>query len=490
MADALGALDATGQAELVRSRTASPTELVEAAIARVEALDDRLNAVIHRRFQAALAEAGALTERVAGPGGDDGGPGASFAGVPILLKDLGAPMAGEPHYAGTAFARDAGFRSPHDSFIVEKLRAAGFVVLGRTNCPELGTTITTEPMTYGPTRNPWATERTTGGSSGGSAAAVASGMVAVAHANDGGGSIRIPASNCGLVGLKPSRGRVSPGPDPSEAAWAGSTIDHVLTRTVRDSAALLDVLSGEMPGDLFVAPPPPRPFAQAVSADPGPLRVAYWDAPALEHLGIDPECASAVRDAATALEQLGHATERARPDALCDPTFEDHFLVLVTTAVVADLAAWSEALGRTVEVAELEPANQIFAALGAGHDGAAYLRAVLWCETWRRHMASFFAPGGYDLLVTPVLAYPPARIGELTDPEHGLERVLATLQYTAQFNVSGQPAVSLPLHWSADGLPVGVQLVAAYGREDLLLSVAARLEEAHPWSARIPPVHA
>ncbi len=489
MGDALGALDATGQAELVRSKAASPKELVEAAVSRIETLDDRLNAVIHRRFDAALAEAAALTD-AGGAAGAAGVGAAPFAGVPVLLKDLGAPMAGEPHYAGTGFARDAEYRAPHDSFIVEKLRAAGFVVLGRTNCPELGTTITTEPVTYGPSRNPWATERTTGGSSGGSAAAVASGMVAVAHANDGGGSIRIPASNCGLVGLKPSRGRVSPGPDPSEAAWAGSTIDHVLTRTVRDSAALLDVLSGEMPGDLFVAPPPARPFVESLSADPGSLRVASWDAPALEHFGVDPECAAAVHVAATALEDLGHRVERARPDALCDPTFEDHFLVLVTTAVLADLASWGEALGRTVEVSELEPANQLFAALGARHDGADYLRAVLWCETWRRAMASFFAPGGYDLLVTPVLAYPPARIGELTDPDHGLERVLATLQYTAQFNVSGQPAVSLPLHWSGDGLPIGVQLVAAYGREDLLVSVAARLEEALPWADRVPPVHA
>ncbi len=490
MGDALGALDATGQAELVRSNAASPTELVEAAVARIEALDGQLNAVIHRRFEAALAESEVLTRRIGVVDGTGGNGPAPFAGVPILLKDLGAAMAGEPYYAGTAFARDAGFRAPHDSFIVQKLRHAGFVVMGRTNCPELGTTITTEPVTYGPSRNPWATDHTTGGSSGGSAAAVASGMVAVAHGNDGGGSIRIPASNCGLVGLKPSRGRVSPGPDPGEAAWAGSTIDHVLTRTVRDSAALLDLLSGEMPGDLFVAPPPARPLAEAVMADPGALRVAYWDRPAIEHFGVDPECAAAVRAAASALEELGHTTEQARPDALCDPTFEDHFLVLVTTAVLADLATWSDALGRTVEVSELEPANQVFAALGAGHDGAAYLRAVLWCESWRREMASFFAPGGYDLLVTPVLAYPPARIGELTDPDHGLERVLATLQYTAQFNVSGQPAVSLPLHWSSDGLPVGVQLVAAYGHEDLLLSVAARLEEAHPWSGRVPLVHA
>jgi amidase len=233
--------DATAQAEMVARRQASPTELVDAAIGRIEALNPQLNAVIHERFEAARSEA---QGEVSGP----------LAGVPILLKDLGAAMAGEPLHLGMAALKNAQFRAIEDDYLVRKLRAAGCIVLGRTNCPELGTNITTEPVAYGPTHNPWSLDHSTGGSSGGSAAAVASGMVPVAHANDGGGSIRIPAANCGLFGLKPSRGRVSPGPAPNESAWAGSTIDHMLTRTVRDSAGLLDVLSGEMPGDLYVAP--------------------------------------------------------------------------------------------------------------------------------------------------------------------------------------------------------------------------------------------
>ena len=468
-------VDATGQADLVRRGEATPADLVEGAIERIERLNGQVNAVIHPRFERAVDEARA-------------GRTGPFAGVPILLKDLGAPMAGEPHYAGTAFAKAAGHRSRRDSTIVQRLTGAGFVVVGRTNCPEFGMTITTEPDTYGPSRNPWDLDHTTGGSSGGSAAAVASGMVAVAHANDGGGSIRIPASNCGLFGLKPSRGRVSPGPDPVEFGWAGSTIDHVLTRTVRDSAALLDVLAGEEPGDLFVAPPPARPFAEEVGADPGSLRIAWWDGPAMEAFGIDDECAAAVRGTAALLEELGHRTERSLPRAMAEPTFEDHFLVLVTTALLTELASWSEVLGREIAIDELEPGNQVLAALGAEHSGVDYLRAVLWCETWRRELAATFA-GGIDLLCVPVLAYPPARIGELSDPVEGLGRVLATLQYTAQANVAGVPAMSVPLHWTPSGLPVGVQFIAPYGREDRLIRLAAQLEAARPWADRVPPVH-
>ena len=469
-------LDATGQADLVRRGEATAGDLVGEAVERIERLNGRLNAVIHPRFERAMDEARR-------------GPTGPFAGAPILPKDLGAPMAGEPHYGGTAFAKDAGYRAPHDSTIVRRLTGAGFVVVGRTNCPELGTSITTEPRTYGPSRNPWDLDHTAGGSSGGSAAAVASGMVAVAHGNDGGGSIRIPASNCGLFGLKPSRGRVSPGPDPVEFGWAGSTIDHVLASTVRDSAALLDVLSGEEPGDLFVAPPPARPFAEEVGADPGSLRIAWWDGPAMAGFGIDPECAAAVRSTAALLEELGHRPERSLPRAMAEPTFEDHVLVLVTTAVLVELAAWGKALGREVTADGLEPGNQVLAALGAAHSGVDYLQAVLWCETWRRELATTFA-GGVDLLCVPVLAYPPARLGELSDPVGGLGRVIATMQFTAQANVAGVPAMSVPLHWTPSGLPIGVQFIAPYGREDRLIRLAAQLEAARPWADRVPPVRA
>jgi|SRR5579872_1934394 len=477
MDDRLTFMDATAQAELVRSGEASPGELVEEGIARVEATNGALNAVIHERFEAARHEAKAASD----------GP---FTGVPILLKDLGAPMAGEPIHYGLRVAKEAGYRAPRTAYLVEKLQQAGFVVLGRTNCPELGTTITTEPLAYGPSHNPWELDHTTGGSSGGSAAAVAAGMVPVAHANDGGGSIRIPASNCGLVGLKPSRGRVSPGPEPGEASWAGSTIDHVVTRTVRDSARVLDVLAGEMPGDLFVAPPPARPFADEVGAAPGTLRIGLLDHPPFSGFVGHKETREAVQGAAALLEQLGHKLEESHPAAIGDDDFQRHFIVLVATAIVSDLDHWSELLGRTIDPSEMEPDNAIFHALGSSIPGATYLEAVLWFENWRRRVASWWAEDGFDLLVTPVLAQPPARLGELSEPGVGQERVIETLQYTAQFNVSGQPAISLPLHWTTDGLPVGVQLVAAYGREDLLLRVAVQLEEAAGWVDRHPPFHA
>ncbi len=477
--DDLGRVDATSQAQLVASGKASPAELVEGAVERIERLNPQLNAVIHERFEAARKEA-------ATPG-----PGGPFAGVPILLKDLGAPMAGEPYHSGARFLKEAGFRSPIDSFIVEKLRAAGCIVLGRTNCPEFGTTITTEPLAYGPTRNPWNTDHTTGGSSGGSAAAVASGMVAVAHANDGGGSIRIPAANCALVGLKPSRGRVSKGPLPGESAWAGSTIDHVLTRSVRDSAAMLDVLAGEMPGDLYVAPLPRRRFAEEVGAAPGSLKIAWLDHPVQEGVTAVAECATAVHHARDLLEGLGHELSDAHPEALGEAEFTRHFLTLITTAIATEVQLLGEMLGRTIDPSELESDNQTFQLLGNSVSGVAYLASELWYEEWRRRMAAFWSPeGGYDLLLTPVLNMTPARLGELSEPILGQQRVMEALQYTAQFNVSGQPAVSLPLHWTPDGLPVGVQLVAAYGREDLLIRVASQIEQAAPWADRTPPVHA
>src|SRR4051812_23160251 len=259
MSDDFAHLDATAQAELVSSGEASPTELVDAAIARVEALNPELNAVIHD-----LSEEG----RQAAAGELPDGP---FKGVPFLFKDIGAALAGQPFHLGSRVLKEVDFRIPVDTYLGQRFRDAGFVTIGKTNVPELGILPTTEPVAYGPSKNPWDTSRSTGGSSGGSGAAVASGMVPAAHANDGGGSIRIPASECGLVGLKPSRGRSSWGPDYGEL-WAGLAVEHVVSRSVRDSAAILDVVAGAMPGDPYFAPPPPRPFLQEVGANPGKLR--------------------------------------------------------------------------------------------------------------------------------------------------------------------------------------------------------------------------
>jgi amidase len=253
---------------------------------------------------------------------------------------------------------------------------------------------------------------------------------------------------------------------------------------------MLDVLAGEMSGDLFVAPPPVRPFADEVGADPGSLRIGWLDHPAMEGFEADPECAAAVGGARDLLESLGHRLEEAHPAPMGEADFTRNFLVLITTAVAQSLVHWSELLGRDVSPEELEPDNQMFQALGASVSGTIYLQTVLWFEAWRRRMAAFWADDGYDLLCTPVLNMTPARIGELSEPIIGQQKVIQALQYTAQFNVTGQPAMSLPLRVTPDGLPVGVQFVAAYGREDILLRLASQVEEASPWGGRTPRVHA
>ena len=477
MDNSLDWADATALAELVRTGSVSPLELVEAAIERIERHNPELNAVIHRQFDSARRRASAEL------------PDGAFRGVPMLLKDLGAPQAGELYCEGTAFAKSAGHRAGRDSYLVEKFNKAGFVVLGRTNTPELGTSITTEPLAFGPTRNPWGTERSSGGSSGGSAAAVASGMVPVAHGNDGGGSIRIPASCCGLFGLKPSRGRVTKGPAAAEA-WGGLSVDHVLTRSVRDSAAVLDEIAGYQPGDTFVAPPPGRRFATEVGADPGRLRIGLLDHAANDEYRVDEECSDAVRSVGRLLESLGHSVEFAHPSALGEPESQFHGLVLIAAAVAAALEDWSAALGRKISPEEYEPLNTLFTTMGQATSAPSYLASMLWLEGFRRRMITFWSEQGFDLLCTPVLALPTARLGELSDPVSGELKVLETLRFTAQFNVSGQPAASLPLHWAGDGMPIGVQLVADYGREDLLIRVASQLEQARPWADRHPKAYA
>src|SRR5438128_4591274 len=307
MSDEVALLEATAQAELVRQRHVSPRELVDAAIARIERVNPQLNAVIIQRFEKARAEAAA-------PDLPDG----PFRGVPFLLKDLICHSAGDPYHAGMRLLRELEWVERYDTYLAARFRAAGFVFLGRTNVPELGPAPTTEPVAYGPTRNPWDTARSSGGSSGGAAAAVAAGLVPAAHANDGGGSIRIPASECGLVGLKPTRGRTSLGPDAGES-WAGAVAEHVVTRSVRDTAALLDAVAGPMPGDPYFAPPPARPFAAEVGRDPGRLRIGVLARVPGDAFGLHPDCAAAARDTARLLESLGHVVEESHPAALDDP---------------------------------------------------------------------------------------------------------------------------------------------------------------------------
>jgi len=273
-------------------------------------------------------------------------------------------------------------------------------------------------------------------------------------------------------------------------SWNGFSVDHVLVRTVRDSAAVLDQIAGYRPGDTFAAPRPARPFSQEVGANPGRLRVALLDDTVQAGFRADPECSQAVRLAGRLLESLGHEVEIAHPASLAEPEFQRHFLVVVATAVAVALTEWSQLLGRQVSAEEYEPANSLLAALGRSTTAPEYLESVLWLEGFRRRTIAFWSEQGFDLLCTPVLAQSPARLGELSDPVNGAVKESETLQFTAQFNVSGQPAASLPLHWTPGGLPIGVQLVADYGREDVLIRVSSQLEEASGWADRRPVVRA
>ena len=466
--DDLAELDATAQAELVRRGDASARELVEAAVERIGRADPELNALVRNRFNAALEEAADLPD----------GP---FRGVPILLKDLGATIEGEPTACGVGPMADVPM--PATSYLAGAFRAAGFVVLGRTNVPELGTTVTTEPKSFPPTRNPWDPARSAGGSSGGSAAAVASGMVPVAHASDGGGSIRIPASACGLVGLKPTRGRVSQGPLVGEG-WAGSTADGCVTRSVRDAAAVLDAIGAPVPGEPYYAPPLPGPLRAEVGADPGRLRIGLVDRPEGEGRLDDPECREAVAVAGRLLEGLGHHVEPGGPEALFDPGFGRPFNALIAADSEATLRSFERLLGRPIGDEEIEPRNAGYRRIGRELSAPDYLAARDWLSRWTRRMAAWWE--GHDVLVTPTVGAPPPPLGWFTEagPAQEGRRISAFIPYTPQFNVTGQPAISLPLHRTAAGLPVGVQFVAGYGREDVLVRLAAQLEQASPWPRR------
>ena len=480
MTDDLAFADATALAALIRAGDTTPSELVDAAIARIEATNPALNAVIHPRFEAARAEAAGTL------------PDGPFRGVPIVVKDLDGTLAGAPLHLGNRLLRDRGHVADHDSELIARLRRAGFVVVGKTNTPELGLLPTTEPVAYGPTRNPWNPQHSTGGSSGGSAAAVASGMVPVGHAGDGGGSIRTPASHCALVGLKPSRGRTTLGPDFGEA-WAGLVVRHALTRSVRDSAAVLDAIAGPLPGDPYTAPPPAGPYAAEVGADPGRLRIGLrTDAPS-GLAAVDPRCVEAVEDAGRLLESLGHHVEPASPAALDSPGLLEAFSAVLAGGVVFDIDQLAATVGREITADDVEPFTWMQYEAGRATTAGQYVDALHIAHTWSRGVIGWWQTG-YDLLLTPNTAEPAPRLGDIVnetaDPLRALERAIPFAAHTAPWNVTGQPAVSLPLWWTDDGIPVGVQLIADQYREDVLIRVAAQLETARPWSNRRPPIHA
>ncbi|WP_374347154.1 amidase [Chitinimonas sp.] len=485
--------DAIGLADLVRSRAASPAELLEAAIARCEAVNPRLNAVIVPLFQSA---------RIAAASGLPAGP---FSGVPFLLKDMLAALAGVPLANGCKALRH--WVPHHDSELVRRFKAAGLVIFGKTNAPEFGLVGYTEPEAFGPSRNPWSPDHTPGGSSGGAAAAVAAGIVPMAHGGDGGGSIRIPASNCGLFGLKPSRGRVPQGPDFAES-WSGAVQEGVLSRSVRDSAAMLDWIAGADYGAPFAIAEPAMPYARAVLASPGKLRVGVVrqapDTP------IHADCLAALDQACSALAELGHCVEEVALPWSHELLVET-YLTLYYGEVAADLRWLARLLGRKVRRDDVELETWILARMGESQSAADFVMARRDWNILARSMGHFHQT--HDVLLTPTLAQPPTRIGELRMPAAqklavgaidrlGATRLLhgaiheqarlnfARMPFTQLANLTGQPAMSVPLHWNAAGLPIGVQFVAAINREDLLFSLAGQLEQARPWFNRRPAVAA
>ena len=487
MADQLAQLDALAQAALVRAGEATPLELVDAAIARIETLNPRLNAVITPLFEKARDQAKS-------PYLSDG----PFKGVPFLLKDFGCHSAGDPYHQGSRFLKDLGWTAKEDTYMAAKLRAAGFIFLGKTNTPEFATMPTTEPEAYGPSRNPWNTEHSTGGSSGGAGAAVASGMVPAAHANDGGGSTRVPASECGLVGLKSTRSRVSLGPEYGEV-WQGLVNEHVVTRSVRDTAAILDAIAGPMPGDPYFATPPTRPFLEEVGADPGVLRIGVLaDFPG-QATPLHPDCVAAVHATAQLLSALGHTVEESSPSALNDEQERRRQVwAILTSAIASHIDTLGKQTGKAVTQDDVEIHTWAMVEIGRARTATRYIEALEWLQADTRRLARWWQPedgtAGFDILVTPTIAEPPPRLGEfVSTPENplgGARRSATLMPFTVPFNVTGQPAISLPLHWNDAGLPIGIQLVAAYGREDVLFRIAAQLEQAKPWAEQWPAVRA
>ena len=472
--DELALLDATAQADLVRRKEVKAVELLDAAIDRIERLNPTLNAVVTPLYDQARAAA------------SDPLPDGPFAGVPFLLKDLGAEYAGAPLRAGSAFLRD--YVSPDDSELVRRYKGAGLIILGKTNAPELGLVPTTEPLLFGPTRNPWDTSRTPGGSSGGSAAAVASGMVPAAHGNDGGGSLRIPASCCGLFGLKPTRARLPMSPGSDIAGALGQ--DHVLTRSVRDSAALLDATAGPDLGAPYWAPPPLRPFAQEVGADPGRLRIAFTTY-TLTGTSLHADCVTAVRDAAALCADLGHELTEAAPN-LDGERLTRAFDTVWAAGCARTLDGLSRLHDRELTPALFEPLTWALYERGRRVSASDYLLAISDLQQASRDVAHFLLD--YDLWLTPTLGEPPLPLGALApapdDPLASYFRAFAFVPFTPLANASGQPAISVPLYWNADGLPVGVHFLAPFGDEATLFRLAAQLEAARPWANRRPPLSA
>jgi amidase len=479
MTDDFAGLDATAQAELVRLGQVRAGDLVDAAIARVEALDPQLNAFTSTRFERARSEAG----------GDL--PEGPFRGVPFALKDLSCSLAGEPSYDGVPVLARQDFRADVTSNLAARFQAAGLVIVGRTGTPELGIMPTTEALAFGPTHNPWKLGHTPGGSSGGSAAAVAAGIVPFAHASDGGGSIRIPAACCGLVGLKTSRGRTSVGPASDDLARPLS-VQFAVTRSVRDAAALLDAVAGPATGDPITPVAPPSRFASQVNTEPSRLRIGLMTTMPGTSDDVNPECVAAATALADLLERAGHTVERTHPAPMDEVERMSAFVPIWSAMAAANLMAIGRKIGRDVTSDDVEPLTWWLAERGRAVTGGEILDALSAMGRWSRRFLQWWDEG-WDLLLTPTLGELPPEHGVLQtpkDPIAGFARGGTFTPFTPVANQTGQPAISLPIATSRSGLPVGAHLVAAPGREDLLLQVAGFVERAVDWSDHRPPIHA
>jgi len=464
--------DGLALGELVRRGEVTALELLETAITRAETVNPRINAVIYRAYDQARAAARSFKP--------DRQP---FAGVPLLLKDITGYCVGMPTRSGSSFLPDK--PAAADSYIVARFRSAGFIPFAKTNVPEFGLPPITESKLYGPARNPWNLNRTPGGSSGGSAAAVAAGVVPVAHASDGGGSIRIPAACCGLVGLKPTRGRNSLGPEIGDL-MSGLVTEGVVSCSVRDTAAALDATSGYMPGDPYAAPPPARPFLAEVSVKPRPLRIAFTTSAPYGAI-LDPQIVAATEATAKSCEQLGHQVTEAGFD------IEAHkvgraFLTLYGTGLARTIDAVARATGREPQPTEFEAMTWNFYDRGRKVTGSEYLAAVAHLQRVARSFAKFFET--CDIWLTPTLGALPLPVGliDFNAPDASLvdPRIAGFAPYNSVYNLSGQPAITLPLQQSKEGLPIAMLFGARYAEESTLLQLAGQLEESHPWSGRTP----
>lgn len=468
-------MDATKAAQLVRRGEVEPEELLEAALRGIEKVNPQINAVVTPMYDEARRQIAA------------GLPDGPFTGVPLLLKDLLATYGGVRYTAGSRMLRH--YTAPHDSELVLRYKRAGFVIIGKTNTPEFGLVPTTEPVLFGPCRNPWSLGHTTGGSSGGSAAAVAAGVVPVAHANDGGGSIRIPASCCGLFGLKPTRGRNPLGPDYGEVMH-GLVVEHVVTRSVRDSAAILDATQGPDIGAPYYAPAPQEPFVEAVKKPLGKLKIACTLV-APTGAAVHDDCVSAVKKTAALLESLGHVVEEKTLDLDPAPLVQS-FMNIWAASTAWEIEHFSRLTGKRINQDDFEPLTWALYEMGRSQQAVPYLLCLQEVQKITRQISRLLDP--FDLWMTPTLAEPPVPLGTFDSPQanpmQGFMRAAGFAPFTPVANLTGQPAMSMPLYWNQQGLPIGVHFVGRYGDEATLLQLAAQLEEAAPWFDKIPPVHA